>query len=238
MATDGTAKRIRKTLLTDKAPYIITVFVAALAWTVVRTVDRLSGLPVVQYPTSAQSTDFLDSQAGQISTIRLRNITSATTFECLIFVVQAEPPGGAYVFDKPADSRYIVRGTAVATGTVTVETPYLVQVKLERFWPGSDIEFGVVSIGNGAMTTKVQRCRAEDEPQPAFAGISVVEKPEKDSPFPVLLENGLQTSFVEHETYWLWGALLLWAALLAILLMVSACRGDDDTATESPKAEA
>jgi hypothetical protein len=237
MAKDRTATRIRKTFLTDKAPYIITVFFAALAWTVVRTVDRLSGLPVIQYQTSVQSTDFLDSQAGQMSTIRLRNITSATTFECLIFVVQAEPPGSTYVFDKPADSRYIVRGTAVASGTVTVETPYLVQIKLERFWPGSDIEFGVTSFGNGAMTTKVQRCRTEDEPQSAFAGVGVVGKPEKDSPFPVLLENGWQTSFVEHETYWLWGALLLWGLLLVILLIVSACLGDDGTATETPDAE-
>lgn len=236
METDGTTS-IRKTLFSDKAPYIITVFVAALAWTVVRTVDRLSGLPVIQYQTSVHSTDFLDSQAGQMSAIRLRNITSTTTFECLIFVVQAEPPGGAYVFDKPADSRYIVRGTAVSSGTVTVETPYLVQIKLERFWPGSDIEFGVTSFGNGAMTTKVQRCRTEDEPQRAFAGVSVVGKPEKDSPFPVLLENGWQTSFVEHETYWLWGTLLLWAVLLPILSVVSACRRGAGTVTESPNAE-
>lgn len=237
MATNGTAARIRKTLLTDKASYIITVFVAALAWTVVRTVDRLSGLPVIQYQTSVQSTDFVDSQTGQMSTIRLRNITLATTFECLILVVQAEPPGSAYVFDKPAENRYILRGTAVASGTVTVETPYLAQIKLQKFWPGSDIEFGVTSFGNGAMSTKVQRCRSEDEPQPSSAGVSVAGKREKDPPFPVLLENGWQTSFVEHETYWLWGALASWAVLLAILLVFSACRRDDGTATESPDAE-
>src|SRR5258708_4346482 len=163
MPTNGTAARINKALFTDKAPYLITLFVAALAWTVVRTVDRLSGLPVIQYQMSVQSTDFVDSQSGQMSTIRLRNITSTTTFECMIFVVQAEPPGGKYVFDKPADSRYIVRGSAVASGTVTVETPYLVQIKLQRFFPGGDIEFGVTSFSNGALSTKVQRCRTEDE---------------------------------------------------------------------------
>lgn len=238
MTANGTTARIKKIVLTDKAPYIITIFVAALAWTVVRTVDRLSALPVIEYQTSAQSSDFLDSQPGQMSTVRLRNITLATTFECLIFVVQADPPGGAYVFGRPADSRYIVRGTAIASGAVTVETPYLAQIKVTKFWPGSDLEFGVTSFGNGTISTKVQRCRIEDESHPASADTSVAGKPEKDSPFPILLEKGWQTSFVEHETYWLWGALLIWVALLAILLVPSACLRDNEKLAESPDAEA
>ena len=237
MTTNGTVARVRKALLTDKAPYLITLFFAALAWTVVRTVDRLSSLPVIQYQMSPQSADFVDSQLGQMSTIRLRNITLTTTFECLIFVIQAEPPGGKYFFGKPADNRYILRGTAVASGTVTVEAPYLTQITMQRFWPGSDIEFGVTSFGNGTMSTKVQRCRTDDESQPIPATVNAPEKSDKEAPFPVLLEEGWQTSFVEHETYWLWSALLLWAVFLAIALGLGACAKEKDAKAESQDAE-
>jgi hypothetical protein len=104
--------KLRDIFASEKTPYIITIFFAALAWTIIRTVDELTGLPIIEYNTSTNEVQFSRNYNSQSAGVRLRNITRNVTFGCLIFSVQAFSQDNRYLFIKSTDKRYILRGTS------------------------------------------------------------------------------------------------------------------------------
>jgi hypothetical protein len=75
-------------MMADKAPYLVTVIVAALAWTFTHVVDRLLASPLVTYQ------EQLDESGGKKKlSLTLKNISSEKTFRD-IHLLMAVPFGG------------------------------------------------------------------------------------------------------------------------------------------------
>jgi hypothetical protein len=75
-------------MYSDKAPYIVTVIIAVLAWSLTQVVGRLLATPMLRYSIEENS-----GAGDKTQYIRLKNITRDKTFRNLRLVVAA-PPGG------------------------------------------------------------------------------------------------------------------------------------------------
>lgn len=76
-------------MLTDKAPYVITLVVAALAWTLTHTVDRLLATPLLTYEIASSTTEDGDKR----STFTFINITRDKTYYNLRVLITAPADG-------------------------------------------------------------------------------------------------------------------------------------------------
>ena len=198
----------------EKAPYAVTLFVAATAWTAVHTADRVSNTPFVEYRFASAQT-----RAGKLGLeLRLRNVTAATRFEC--FTLTLTPHAGAALkFGDAAYQQARVRGTVFARPIVTKASPNEWEVKVESLAPGADISLIIPIEGDGEPALLVSMC-------PDEAGSSVDEKADgakkergKPAPLvvPVLLRRSPTTFFVEFEIALLWFALVIWLVLMVML---------------------
>jgi hypothetical protein len=216
---------VRDILISEKSPYIITIFFAALSWTIIRTVDELAGLPIIEYRTSPNEIGFSGNYHSQVAGIRLRNITRNVIFDCLIFSVQAYSENNRYRFIRPATRRYILSGTSVVTGDSEVANTYFFQITIKNFYPGADIEFGVETSGQGQLRPRVIECPHDDIAKGDHA--TSEKSGTKESPFPVFLKQSMQTKFVENELFFLWTGLFVWLVLMILILWLGRTSSSD-----------
>ncbi|UPK02016.1 hypothetical protein [Bradyrhizobium sp. 170] len=103
-------------MLSDKAPYIVTIVVAGLTWAATHLADRLLSTPIVKY--SVQRIATKDSQTIYLT---FKNITRDKTFKQLQLILTAPSDGvittGAVIPVQPAsegDQPYQVAGRTFA----------------------------------------------------------------------------------------------------------------------------
>jgi hypothetical protein len=99
-------------MLTDKAPYIVTIVIAGIAWTITHMADRLLSTPMVKY-----TIEQISSKNGQTAFLTFKNITRDKTFKQLQVILAASSDGvitaGAVIPVQPAsegDQPYQVAG--------------------------------------------------------------------------------------------------------------------------------
>jgi hypothetical protein len=73
-------------MFSDKAPYILTIVVAGLAWTLTHIVDRLLATPLLSYQIQQ-----LDRDGKKSFYLTLKNITREKTFRALRVIITAAP---------------------------------------------------------------------------------------------------------------------------------------------------
>jgi hypothetical protein len=88
-------------MLTDKAPYIVTIVIGALAWALTHMADRLLSTPMVKYTIQE-----ISSSSGKTVFLTFKNITRDRTFKGLQIVLTASSDGvitaGAVIPVQPA----------------------------------------------------------------------------------------------------------------------------------------
>jgi hypothetical protein len=88
-------------MLNDKAPYIVTIFVGALAWALTHMADRLLSTPMVKYTIQE-----ISSNSGKTVFLTFKNITRDKTFKGLQILLTASSDGvitaGAVIPVQPA----------------------------------------------------------------------------------------------------------------------------------------
>lgn len=199
----------------EKAPYVVTLFVAALTWTMLRTSDRLVNTPFIEYRIDPVR---IDNKLDGVE-IRFRNITPSSSFECFLVTVASSSPDKLR-FGDPTVQRHFLRGTVAAALTVTRAKPDEWEIQATDLLPGADIALQVPVIGKDEPRIMVRQC-LEDEP-----GIKSEDREgskKKTSPrpgIPTLLHRSLTTWFVEFELLILWAALGVWFTAMAGVILV------------------
>jgi hypothetical protein len=197
-----------RSLGAEKAPYVITIFVAVLGWTALRTSDRLQQIAFVEYQTESAPSA---SGRGKDAVIRLRNVTTAQSFSC--FILEQLTPAK---FGDGADQRIRYRGTVAAKTTLLKAAEANWQWEVRDFSPGADLELGAPLQEGAKWNVLVRPC----DPSPIVAAKKDADKKEAaaDKPSaPVFIEKSMVTWYVEHELTVLWAGLVLWLALLIYL---------------------
>jgi hypothetical protein len=221
---------LKELFTSEKAPYIATLFVAALSWVTVRTIDRLTGTPFIEYRITQGSSD--TGASGVV--LRIRHITESSRFECVLLTV-ATRAQETLKFGDPLEQRHGIRGTALTLLTVRITKPDEWVVEATNVAPGTDNTLFIPTSGSGSPVAMVQPCvpRSEVAEGAAEAG---AEKGEQRAAGqgPVLIEAGVRTFLVQHELELLWGALLAW--LLLLIPYASAHKQTPaGTSTETPQ---
>ncbi|HEY2558527.1 MAG TPA: hypothetical protein VGI48_02340 [Caldimonas sp.] len=198
----------------EKAPYIVTLFVAAVAWTSTRTADRLSDTAFIEYDLSQSGTGTSDQRVE----IRFRNITNSVVFPCFI-VTMASPNPSTFALGPSDKWDQILRGTVLVQGTPRGAEKDEGEIELENFSPGADFALRIPTVGKGSPRLLVRGCSplasdthgANSKPEADKKG-----RPNAiaDAP-PILIPRSFTTFFVEWEIGILWGVLGIW--LLALL---------------------
>jgi hypothetical protein len=192
----------------EKAPYVVTLFVAAFAWTAVHTSDRLANVPFVAYSVAAARA----ASAPETIDIRLRNVGATFTFDCFVLVVA---PKSASALQLGSDGSALVaqlRGTVLAKPKVTAASPEEWDLTIGNMAPGADLTLKIPASGTGDAAVLVNAC-----PNAAGSGDKGGDG-EKDgkgkSRTPVLMAANAMTFFVEYEVVVLWSGLALWLAAM------------------------
>jgi hypothetical protein len=131
-------------MLTDKAPYILTIVVAGLAWAATHLADRLLSSPMVKY-----SIQRIADKGNQTLYLTFKNITRDKTFKQLQLVLTAPSDGvittGAVIPVQPAsegDQPYQVAGRTFA-------------FTFPEFQPGWQIELSVGYTGSAEPSLRL-----------------------------------------------------------------------------------
>lgn len=180
----------------EKAPYMVAAFMAAAAWTVVRTTDRLAGLPLVEYQVQSE-----DHAQGQRSVVRLRNLAQSTfpCFQLTVAAVSSSPL--RFEISKP-HAVTILGGVRSGVSRIALE-PELVVFSITDFAPSADIEVAIFSQGSGEPKLLASVCAGASQATPRL---------------PQLAKRSIESLLVEHELVVLWGGLLVWLLLVVGML--------------------
>jgi hypothetical protein len=178
-------------MLTEKAPYIVTVFIAALAWTVTHFVNRIVDSPTIEYKiikTQVQGNTY-------DYVVRITNLSSTSTFHNPEFTVIAR--GNAKLeFSKEHTT---VRATppANAANAAAVNQADAVSFMIPVLPPKAEFELMTRFKGDG---------NAIFMGRPAQGGADSF----------LLVEVSLQTLLARYE-FWIFGiGLLIWAGILLL----------------------
>jgi hypothetical protein len=206
---------IKDFLVNDKAPFVVTLFVAALSWTAIRTSDRLASIPFVEYHVEHEANRHGISGVA----LRLRNITAASKFDCFLVTLSTRPTD-SLKFGDPTKQQHQLRGTVFATLEAKASKPGEWNIEARDLGPGADISIFIPTTGTGEPallgSACAQRTTVFDAGQSESA--EKKEKP-KSAPaaVPILVERSVSTQFVEHEIAILWLALTIWFILMLAL---------------------
>jgi hypothetical protein len=196
----------------EKAPYVMTVFVAAVAWTSIRTADRLSSVAFIEYELGSPG-----AGRDQKVEIRLRNITQAAVFPCFIMTVASADPS-TLAFGPSEQWDQILRGTVLVQGTPRRAEKDEAEIEIKNFSPGADFALRLPTLGQGSPRLLVRECSAlTAEPSSGESKADKKDKPSSGAP-PILVHRSLATFFVEWEIAVLWSILAAWGVALAVAL--------------------
>jgi len=182
-----------RSLRADKAPYVVTLFVAALGWTALRTSDRLSNFPFVEYSFSEDS--------ANTAAVRLRNVTSGQTFHC--FIVEQVTQGK---FGADVDQRVIYWGSVAADVKLAYAGGMNWRWEIKNFMPGADVSLGAPWKKQAQLKVLVRPC----EMSLGYTNGKEQEGGGKPGLTPVLIGRSVVTWYVEHELGVLWSGLVAW----------------------------
>lgn len=204
-----------KLFASEKAPYIVTLFVAAVAWTSVRTAERLSGTPFVEYRIDDQRTD-----KGRSLEFRLRNITQSAMFPCFqLMVASADVQSLALQPSEQWDQ--VIRGTVLVLGTYQRAVRDEAVIEIENLFPGGDFAVRIPVKGTGDPRLLARNCAPKQS-----SGVASSAEPSKSKPAaasqapPILVPRSARTFFLEWEMAILWAALASWGILMLAVLLV------------------
>jgi hypothetical protein len=131
-------------MLTDKAPYVVTILIAALAWAITHMADRLLSSPMIKY-----SEQKISSNGEQTLFLTFKNITRDKTFKKLQIILTAATDGvitsGAIIPAQPAwegDQPYQVAGRTF-------------EFTFPEFQPGWEIEISANYTGSAQPTLRL-----------------------------------------------------------------------------------
>ncbi len=219
--------------MAEKAPYIVTLFAAAFSWLTIRTADRLSSIPFVEYSVASAEND---GHPGVV--VHLRNITLGSKFSCLQLTLGIRQ-GGTLKFGDPKDQQVILRGTVLSTLKLVTPLPEEWDIQINNLSPGADVSLFVPTTGKGSPAALIGSCSASDSGYEKTAGGETDdEKATRRSggELPVLVERSLTTVFVEHELCFLWSALLVWLVIMVVPIWISHRKGRRPTNGNSAEA--
>lgn len=214
-------------LLSEKVPYVLTVFVAALGFAVSQTLDRYNRVPTIEYSVEKMSilgdvaaldgaakgasgpTVFLDrlppiGQAGFVLT--LRNISPTHVVRCLRVDVALLPRVGG---PSPAISNWVTSTSASAPvkrrGAEQKDRPGLTVIDMQ---PGTWIDLRMNASNVGDFSVIPRACStAELEPDSSGGDLPVVKK------------RSFETVFVQYALEVFWVGVAAWSVLLVIALL-------------------
>jgi hypothetical protein len=187
-------------LSTDKAPLYVSFFFAALAWTLVRTADRIAATPIVEFSVQPHSESFARDGPDRVIGVRLRNMTLAHPVSCLVVYLNATSDI-PFQFTAVTPSTYRINGHVHVRAYAQILDSSNAQFDLQSFPPGADVEFGLRAKGEGTLNIKAKPC---DAPTGTEAAATM----------PVIVERSVKTRLIERELQVLWSGLALWALAL------------------------
>jgi hypothetical protein len=206
------ARLLQDFLAGDKAPYVVTLFVAAFTWVAHRTTDRLATVPFIEYRITSD-----ENEKGVPGlTLRIRNLTEGTRFDCVLITLKPRAKD-ALAFGDPLQQRHRIRGTALTLMTAEVTKADEWAVRATNVAPGTDNSLFIPAHGNNAKpAAMVQQCTDVVEVSEGEPSAPSENKAEgrASGAVPVLIPWGFRTFFVEHELIILWSSLGAWLLLL------------------------
>lgn len=206
---------VRRFLVNEKAPFVVTLFIAALSWTAIRTSDRLASVPFIEYEVEPAKSE----QGISGIELRLRNITTASKFDCFLLTLWTRRHD-TLKFGDPKQQQHRLRGTVFATLAATPSKSGEWSIEAKNMAPGADITLFVPATGVGDPAVLGSACAQVTtvlDPD-ASEGSNQKAKPRNTSDaVPILVERSLTTRFVEYEIKILWFALGLWLILMLAL---------------------
>ncbi|MGV3572450.1 MAG: hypothetical protein ACO1PB_17755 [Ramlibacter sp.] len=194
---------------------MITLFIAALGWTGLRTSDRLTSSPFVEYELSERTVSVRPAQPSTTTkraALRIRNITHDHAFGCFKIDFVGSRKGAKLGHSDDQDQIYV--GNVGATASVVISQPMLWQWEIKDFLPRADLVLLVPFDGTDLPRLLVRPCESRVPGAPGSYGGSP-----GGALAPALLPRSVLTRYVEHELMVLWTALGLW--LLALVWMTS-----------------
>jgi hypothetical protein len=212
-------QHLLESFFSDKAPLVLTLFVAAIGWTTVRTTDRLSSTPFLEYRLDPAEL----KPAKPAVDVRVRNITTQHTFRCVRVMVVEPQLAMTKFFGARAEGTQVLRGTVLAKSDVLRAQDHEWEVEFTDLGPGADIAFRVPLVSYELPKLLFRTCppRATIEDADEDDGSAPGPGKSKGMPSPVLVEQSFQTWFVEHEIPVLWSVLIVWLMLLVVRSMLT-----------------
>lgn len=195
-------------LYSDKAPYLVTLFVGALAWLVSYTVARYEKVPVIVYSVAAPTPSAAASGVTNFAAT-FTNISPAQAIDCA--AIQLKAVGTTAGSDPP-----------LAKGKVTLLTNSIVRHTLDE-------EAGAVVLQVFSMqpeaAIRVQASAAGTNSLRVFTAPCVSARGEqKPGLLPILKEESLETLVLQRSLLLLWSGAMAWAVALTILYGLSRWR--------------
>lgn len=187
---------LRKVLLTDKASFLLTVLLGAVAWSITHIVDRITSAPTVEYSVVIQKGFRADAPNRTIVT--LQNLSSKTSFENVTVILRKKSPSDVLTFIEDK-SEAAPQAPMWASDVAIAEQPAAVAFNIPILAPHNKIVLSVEF--NGSDT-------------PAFTART---RPNSNDSI-LFREPSLATFLVKHETPII--ALLLCLFVLAIIVLL------------------
>lgn len=192
----------------EKAPYIVTLFVAAVAWTSVRTAERLSSTSFIEY-----RLDNVQSGSGRTVEVRLRNITQNSVFPCFQLMI-ASPDAKQLTFGASETWDQLLRGTVLVLGSPKRAVADEAVVEIQNLYPGGDFAVRIPAKGTADPRLLVRGCTPSLAPPSTSGDHDKAKSSSGSNPVPILVPWSARTFFVEWEMAILWLALVLWGLLM------------------------
>lgn len=209
----------RVALLAEKAPYLLTLFVAACGWLVTYTVGRYEKAPLVEYSTKS-SAGGTGGNSAMAFTTTVRNISPTGLIACVHLQFVARDTQGMVV---PLKNQELVRLSGPMTDVIFADRDKAVIFQMDLH-PAASVELPVSATVSAALTTTLAPCELP-------TGQTVA------GPLPVLMETSLKTSLIRNSLEVLWiGAFALAVALCWIYLTLGGAAARESAAARSDQS--
>jgi len=206
----------RAALLVEKAPYVLTLFVAACGWLVTYTVARYEKVPLVEYSTSTDGQDVRNGENSIFSTT-LRNISPSGLVACVRLQFTARDHGGR---DVQMKNQELVSISGPLTDVIFTDRDKAVIFQMDLH-PEAAVELPMTATTPATLTVRLAPCELP-------TGLPA------NGPLPVLMEASLKTSIIQHSLGVLWlGFIALAISLCWIYLYIGWTAADRSASKNS-----
>jgi hypothetical protein len=184
-------------MLTDRAPWLLTAFLAAVAWAFSHVVDRVGDAPFVVYSLCYESLRSEKDHSVTRVTAQVHNLSKSSSFERVALILRRAELSADTLFLVQRNMADVRGVPPTSTGDAEVDVDvYAAQFTIATLPPLSRFEL-------------VAHYRGKDKP--VLVGV-----PNRSGPF-ILTEETLHTFVLKHEHTLIFGALGLWLILIIAL---------------------